>query len=457
MTVSLSRASFGAELRATILLALPLIGGQLASGGLVVVDALLAGHLGASVLAAVGIGTGFYSIAFMSALGVNGAVAPSVAQLDGAGRRRDVGPLFRQAMLVACGLGVILSLLLFFLLPILARQFGFAPRLEADIVVFLRAASPAGFAISVFACCRGLSEGLSLTRPTLAFTLLGLITLAPLGYVLMYGAFGMPGMGVLGSGLALAVTCAVQALGYALWIRFAPMYDGLGWEHASFRPDPAAIAALLRIGVPMAVALLLETTLFGVAGFAIGRFGDVAASGHQIALSVASFAFMVPLGISIAMTVRVGNAVGRNDADAVRRAGMAGGLLVMAVQTVSAITFLAVPHGIASLYTGVPEVVEGAAVLLGYAAIFQLSDGLQVAGIGGLRGLKDTRMPMFITAFAYWIVGMPTGLSLAFWAGWKAEGMWTGMIVGLTVAAALLCARFFVLSRRFSLALARVA
>jgi len=442
-----SRAALGRELRATVLLALPLIAGQLSTMAQNVVDVMLAGHLGAEVLGAVAVGTGVWNLAIMTAIGVMLALPPSVAQLDGARRRHEVGPLFRQAIWLALGLGVPLMLAVRWGGPLLVGLIGVPAGLAADVGRFLHAVSFGAPALCLFFACRGLSEGLSMPRPSMVVGVLGLLVLAPTGYVLMYGRLGLPMLGARGSGLAAAITCWVQATALAGWLRWSGRYRGLGWSGGRRRPDPAAILGLLRIGVPMAVTVLLESSLFSAASLAIGRFGPNAAASHQIALNVAALAFMVPLGLALAITVRVGNAVGRGDPAGVRRAGLLGMGLALAVQIVSSAAMLGGPRSIASLYTSDTAVLAGAATLLQFAGIFQLSDGLQVSANGALRGLKDTRIPMLVTAFAYWGVGMPLGLFLAFGQAWRAPGMWVGLIAGLSVAAALLAARFLALSR----------
>ena len=287
-------------------------------------------------------------------------------------------------------------------------------------------------------------------RPTLAFALLGLLVLAPVGYVLMYAPFGNPALGARGCALATVAACWAQLAGFVLWLRFSGHYRGLGWRQGPRGIDLRAIAGLLRIGVPMAVSMLLETSLFSAAGLAIGHFGEQQAASHQVALNVAAFSFMVPLGIAIATTVRVGNAAGRGDATGVRRAGFCGLGLALLVQAVSGGLMLAAPQAIASIYTSDPAVISGSIVLLRIAGIFQLSDGLQVAAMGALRGLKDTRVPMLITALSYWGIGFPLAMLLAFTMDWQAPGMWCGLIAGLTAAAGLLTARFSVLSRRLA-------
>jgi MATE family multidrug resistance protein len=429
------------EARATVRLALPLVAGQLAQMAGGVVEAMLAGHLGAEVLGAVAVGNSIWMLAIMALIGVMMAVSPSVAQLDGARRREETAALFVQATWIAVALGTALGVAVFAAGPALAGLVGIDPALDAGVRGFLRAVAWGAPAVGLFLACRGLSDGISRTRVSMGFALLGLAVLAPLGWALMYGRLGLPALGAQGAGIAAATMCWVQGLAFLAWVRLSPASAGLGWARARGRPDPAAIAALLRLGVPMAVSVLLEMALFSTAALLIARFGPAAVAGHQIAMNVAALCFMVPLGLGMAITVRVGNAVGRGDPPGVRRAVMAGLALVLATQAVSCSLLLALPRAIAGLYTNDPPVLGAAAGLLLMAAIFQFSDGIQVAANGALRGLKDTRVPMLITAISYWGVGMPAGLYFGFVAGLRTPGLWIGLIAGLTVAALLLSAR----------------
>jgi MATE family multidrug resistance protein len=425
----------------------PLIGGQLAAFGGNTVDVLLAGHLGARVLGAVAIGTNVFSLAIMTIVGVMMAMPPSVAQLDGAGRRGEAAALFRQAVWLGLGLGVVLQQALWWGGPLLIGAIGIDAGLAAEADAFVRAASFGLPGFGLFSACRGLTDGASRPRVTLAFTLANLVLLVPIGYALMYGAGPIPPLGALGCGIATAIVLTGMPLAFAVFLRTSPRFADFGWHAGPHRPSPGAIRAFLRVGAPMAVAVLLEVGLFNSAALVIGGFGDVAIASHQIALNVASMSFMVPLGLAMAITVRVGNAVGRGDRAGVRRAGLAGILLVLLTQSLSCTIMLALPATIARIYSSDAAVRAGAVTLLYLAGAFQFSDGIQVAAAGALRGLKDTRVPMLITALAYWGAGMPVGWLLAVRAGFAAPGMWVGLITGLTTAAVLLFLRFERLSR----------
>ncbi len=427
-------------------LALPLIAGQLSAVGMNAVDVALAGHYNARTLAAVAVGANVWVLAQVCAIGVMMALPPSVAHLDGGGERAKIGPLFRQALWLAAGMSVVLWFAVRHAQPLL-RLLGVEAALIGDVQAFLHALSWGAPALCGYFALRGLCEGSSWTRPTMLFGLLGLLMLGPLGYVLIYGKFGLPALGAEGSGIANAIVLWLQLLAFGIYVRFGSRFRDLHLFARLERPDFRALGHLLWIGVPMAVTLLMEAGMFVIAALLISRLGTVAIDGHQIAINVASVTFMVPLGLALAVTVRVGNAAGRGDARGVRYAGLCGVALTLATQCVSATLMLTIPHLIARIYTTNAAVIALAAQLLVLAGIFQFSDGIQVVSNSALRGLKDTRMPMAITLFAYWAVGMPLGWWLAFEAGWRAPGMWVGMIAGLSVAAALLFARFFRLAK----------
>ena len=434
------------ELREIFVLALPLILGQLSSIGMNVVDTLLAGHMNAHTLAAVAVGASLWSLAIVAAIGVMMALPPSVAQLAGAGRYERIGPLFRQTLWLALALGLVLLVAIRHA-GILLDAIGIEPAIVEDTQKFLRAIAWGAPALTGYFALRGLSEGMSLTRPTMYFGLLGLLLLAPMGYVLMYGKLGLPARGAQGSGMATAIVLWLQFSAFAIYLGSRKHYRAIGpFAHFEW-PHWQAIFGLLRLGVPMGVSILMEAGLFVASALLIGSLGATAIAGHQVAINVASVAFMLPLGVAMATTIRVGNAAGRGDAVGVRSAGYAGMTATLLTQTISSLLMALLPLAIAKLYTDDAAVAAMAVQLLLLAAIFQFSDGIQVTANGALRGLKDTTVPMIITTLAYWGVGMPIGYLLAFHHGYGARGMWMGMIAGLTAAAVLLFLRFARLTR----------
>ncbi len=437
---------WAAEAKATAVLALPSIGANVAAMSQNTAQIVLAGHLDATVLSAVSVGEAVWVFGFVAAIGLANALPPLVAQLDGAGRRDEAGALFRQALLLAVMNGVLLAAAAGLGGPALLRSSVLDPALAAGAANFLWAISLGVPAFTLFLACRGLSDGLAMPRAGLVVELCGLAAVVPLGWALAYGRLGLPGLGAAGFGLATSVMLWGQLAGMAAWLRWSGRYPSQG--SGPVRPEWRTMSSLLRLGLPIAASILLEASLFSVSALAIAHFGVIPSAGHQVALAAAALSFMVPLGLSTAVTVRVGQAAGRRDRAAVRRAGLTGLGLAVAFECVTCALFVTAPGAIVGLFTGDAAVAAAAVPLLRLAGVFQLSDGVQVVASGALRGVKDVLAPVAITAMAYWVVGMTAALLLAFTAGWQAVGMWTGLIAGLTTAAVLLTARFVVVSAR---------
>lgn len=437
------------ELGRTLSLALPLVIAQLLTVGMNVVDTMLSGHLGKDVLSAVTMGFPIWVVAQLVVIGVLLALTPAVAQRDGAGKRHEVGAIFRQAVWIALGLGVLLAVGLRHAEPLL-RLAGVDEEIVPRSLLFLRAISWGAPALALLFTCKNTSDGLSKTKPMMFISGLGVLVLLPVAWILMYGKFGFPRLEAEGAGYAYTVVLWLQALAFLSILRWHPAYRGARLFERFDAPHPATVLRLLSVGVPMGVAIFMEGTLFVVTALVAGSFGKVAASAHGIAINVASVTFMVPLGVAMATTVRVGNAVGRKDASGVAWSAGAGLSLAMGAQLVAAVLLFLVPAAIAGLYTEDTAVLGMAIGLIGLAAIFQLSDGAQVLANGALRGLEDVKIPAVITIVAYWGVGLPVGLWLGKAQGRGPSGLWVGLIVGLSVAGLLLGARFVHQARRLA-------
>jgi MATE family multidrug resistance protein len=437
---------------ATLRLAGPLIGGQLAYLGLSVIDTVMAGNLSAETLAAVAVGSSLWASLNVFLLGVLMSVSAFVAQDDGEGTdeaRARIAPFTRQALWVALGLAAVTMVEAHSVRPLLTAM-DIPAALVPTITGYLRALTWGMPAWTLYLTLRFFSEGLGATRPTLWIGLLGLPANAFANWVLMYGGLGMPALGAVGCGHATAVVWCLELVAMAVYVALHPRYR----EHTLFgrfdAPQLATVREILRVGLPVGVALVAEVGMFTAVAVVMGSLGTVTVAGHQVALNFTALLFMIPLGVSMAVTVRVANAVGRRDAEGVRRAGWVGVGLALVIQSVNALLMLTLPRSIAGLYTDDPAVISTAARLLFFAALFQISDGLQISSSGALRGLKDTRVPMLVTGVAYWGVGLPTGLVLAFPVGLGAQGLWIGLITGLTVAAVPLCWRFAAVSGRLA-------
>jgi MATE family multidrug resistance protein len=428
------------EMRVSFVLALPLALGQLAAMLMSVVDSILAGQHGLQTLAAVTVGSSIWTVALLICVGVLMAIPPSVAQLNGAGRRREIGPLWRQAAWIAAVMGVLLMALVW-QSPRLLDWIGIVAEVRPQAAAFLRAISFGAPALSLYFCFRYLSEGLAWTPPTMVFGIAGLVLLIPLGYALMFGVGPIAGRGAAGLGYATALVLWLQAIGFLAYLRFSRRFDDLELFARFDRPDWPVIRGLLALGLPMGISIFMEGSLFVATALLIGRIGAVDVAAHQIALNVASVCFMLPLGIAMATTVRVGHAAGAEDLPAVRWAVAAGFALGALTQAAAAMLLIFGGAWISRLYTEDAAVAALAITLMRYAAVFQLPDGIQVLSSGALRGLKDTRVPMLITIFAYWCVGLPLGGWFGLHLNGRAPGLWIGLILGLAVAALLLALR----------------
>ena len=430
-----------AEVRATLALAGPLVAAQLLAMSMGVVDTWLAGNLGTEVLAAVAIGTQIWVLAMLLVFGLLLALTPTAAQLDGAGRRDAVGAVFRQGLWMALVIGLLLAWAMRYSVPLL-EWLAVDPAIIPEARRFINAISFGLPALALATACAKLSDGLSLTRPAMYFSALALLVLTPLAWALMYGRLGLPALGAAGAGYAHAIAMWVQALAFLIYVVRRERYRSAGLFSRFDWPDLRIQLELLRTGAPMALALFMEGSLFVLVALMVGSLGEVTTAAHAIAITVASITFMVPLGIAMAATVRVGNAVGRRDARGIVRAAWAGLALVLVTQSVSIALMVWLPRPIAALFSADPEVVALAVTLLMFAAIFQFSDGIQTLSAGLLRGLNDTAIPALITIVAYWGIGLPVARWLGLERGLGAPGLWIGLIAGLSAAALLLALRF---------------
>lgn len=427
------------ELRATLVLAVPLALTQLTQMAMGFVDVVMIGRLGPQAMAAGVVGTSVFFSLLMVCMGVVMAVNPMVSQAVGAGDERAVGRSLRQGLWLATLLGLPLVALLSQAETLLLWA-GQEPATAELGGAYIRAISWGAIPNLWYTALRGFAEGLGRPRPILIVTVVAAFANAGINWVLIYGELGFPALGLVGAGVGSAIVMTLLCFGLLGMIRL----DGAMWRRADLvhlrRPDPEALRDLFRLGWPIGISFGLEAGLFTVSTLLIGLVGTAALAAHQIAINAASVTFMVPLGVAMATTVRVGQAAGAGDRLGAGRAGWTGIGMGAAFMTLSALLFWLRPEWVVYVYMGAAteesaEVVRLAAVLLGVAAIFQLFDGVQATAGGALRGLKDTRTPMLVGAVAYWGIGMTTALVLGFRVGLGAVGVWWGLTVGLGAAA----------------------
>jgi MATE family multidrug resistance protein len=436
-----------ADVRAICVLALPLIGTNLSIIGMQFADTVMAGQLGARDLAALSVGVGFYHLFLLAGLGTLMAVSPSIAHAFGADDARGVTRYCRQAWWLALALAVLLVTGLMqvdYVLPAI----GISPEILPTAIGYVHAMAWGMPALLGFLSLRYTTEGLGRTKPIMYFGFLGLAANIVGNWIFMYGKFGMPQLGAVGCGVATAISEWLMFLALLTYMRRHRAYRAFQFFARIDPPDWRVLRELTRIGAPIAGSVLAEGGLFVCAALMIGGMGATLTAGHQIALNYASFMFMVPLAISSATTIHVGHTLGRGEQERGRLAGLLGIGMCATVMALSAVGILLFSDGIARLYTNDPAVREIAAGLLLLAAIFQLSDGVQVGAAGALRGFKDTAIPMTMCIFSYWIVGFPLAYIFGVQQGGGPPSVWMGFIAGLSVAATLLVSRYLYISRR---------
>jgi MATE family multidrug resistance protein len=444
-------ASLGAEIRATAALALPLALTQLGQIAINTTDVLFLGRLGAQSLAAATLAIALFHVLLVSCMGVATATAPLVAQALGARQPRRARRVIRQGLWVTLAITLPAVGFLWMAEPILIG-IGQDPVLAGMAASFMHTlcwALPFGVALIVM---RNFVTAFERTVPIMVVMGLGVAVNALLNWLLVFGHWGFPRLGMAGSGLASTLVNAAMFTGLAAYASQVQPFRRYAVLSRFWRPDWSIFREILKVGLPIGGMLLMEVGLFAGAAFLMGWIGTYEVAAHQIAIQIASTSFMVPLGVSMAATVRVGLAVGAGDLPAARRAGFVACAMGAAFMTGCALLFWLAPHRLTGLFLS-PEDAAASAVLglaatfLMMAAVFQLVDGLQVIGAGALRGLNDTRTPMLFAALGYWAVGFPSCILIGFGLDWGGVGIWAGLALSLLVVALLMVGRFERLTR----------
>nr|WP_232374588.1 MATE family efflux transporter [Pseudomonas chlororaphis] len=432
------------ELRSLLALALPIMIAQLATTAMGFVDAVMAGRVSPRDLAAVALGNSIWIPVFLLMTGTLLATTPKVAQRVGAGTFGEIGPLVRQALWLALVVGLSASLILVNAEPIL-HLMKVDPELIGPCMEYLHGIASGMPAVALYYVLRCFSDALGRTRPSMVMGLCGLALNIPINYVFIYGHLGVPAMGGVGCGWATAIVMWAMMLGMAAWTRWAPAYQSSQLFKRFDWPQWAVIKRLLGVGLPIGVAVFAESSIFAVIALLIGSLGATVVAGHQIALNISSLLFMIPYSLGMAVTVRVGQALGAGNPHQARFAAGVGLGAALAFALFSASLILLLRESIASIYTPDTAVIQVAAMLIVYAALYQFSDAIQVICAGALRGYQDTRVTMVLTLLAYWGIGLPVGyvLGLTDWFGPASgpSGLWEGLIAGLSCAALMLSIR----------------
>ncbi|AUL72607.1 MATE family multidrug exporter [Pseudoalteromonas sp. 13-15] len=437
------------EAKRLISLALPVFLAQVTLILMSVVDTIMAGQVSPTDLAALSIATGIWNPLLLALQGILLALTGIIAQFTGANDKKGISHYFQQALYLTVLL-CITGFSIAYLANIIILQLDTSPAIASLAFDYIQFVKWGVFGFLFFTTYRNMTEGMGMTKPAFYISLLGLAVNIPANYIFINGLFGLPAYGGAGCGIATAIVLTVMALAQVTYCQMSKKIDAKGLLTPFEKPNITTIATITKLGIPISLATFFEVTLFACIPLFIAHLGAVAVSGHQIAASVTALLFMMPLSLSIAISIRIGNLYGQNKFEQLKIAVSTSYLLSILIALFLAfITFIG-RDVISQLYTDSPAVIALATSIMILACIYQLPDALQVAANGILRGLKHTAPISYITFISYWLIGFSLGYVLArtdiIVPAMGPHGFWIGIIVGLTVAAILL---MITVSKRF--------
>ena len=433
----------------TFRIAYPVMLSQLGHILVGIADSVMVGRIGAEPLAAASLANSIFHVLLMFGIGLSYGITPLVAQADGEGDDHKITRLLRHGLILCLLAGTGLFLLLFSgssVLKYLDQPFEVVELAGPYLIIIAVSIVPLMF----FQSFKQFAEGLSSTRQTMFITIASNVINVGLNYVLIFGKFGFPALGLNGAGWATLASRVFMAFAMFGFVYFAPSFTKFRDGFSLNKIRATYFKPMLKIGFPSGIQFVFEVGAFSFAAIMMGWLGTLPLAAHQIAISLVSLSYMMASGISAAATVRVGNHVGKKDQVNLGRAGNTGFMMVVVFMVCCALLFVAFHDFLPKLYVDDPTVISMAGSLIIVAAIFQISDGVQVVGLGALRGMSDVRVPTIITLFAYWVLAIPVSYLFGFIWGMGPEGVWYGLLAGLSVAALMLLGRFRFLVRRFS-------
>ncbi|TXK49838.1 MATE family efflux transporter [Pontibacter qinzhouensis] len=423
------------------LLAYPVVLSQLGHIMVSVFDSLMVGQIGTLPLAAASLGNSVFVVMMMFGIGVSMSITPLIASADGRGNPTRISLWLLNGLVSNVLLGLLVMVAGYFLSPGLSLLN--QPEAVVELAIpYIRILFYSMVPLMVFQAFRQFTEGLSLTKQAMYISVVANSLNIVFNYILIYGKLGFPAMGLVGAGWATFISRIIMALlmgGYVLYAkRFAMYRHYLNLRHLSL----IHMSRIFKLGLPISLQMLFEVGAFSFSAIMIGWIGASELAAHQIAINIASVSYMMASGIAAAATIRVGNQKGLGNIRAMRMAGFSSFLMAIVFMIGSGLLMVTFNRLIPMLYIDDPAVIAIASQLLIIAALFQISDGVQVVGLGTLRGLEDVRIPSLVSFVAYWIIGLPLGYLLCFKLGVGVNGIWAGLLIGLSVAAVLLFWRF---------------
>jgi len=430
---------FRSELRPTLRLALPLILAEVGWMSMVIVDTMMVGRLpySAEAIGAVSISSSLFIVFVFFGEGLLIGLDTLVSQSFSAGRREDCHRSLINGIYISFALAPFLAIPVW-IIPQYFERFGVTHPVAVLAAPYMRTLSAGLLPLLLYFAVRRTLQGMNMVRP-IAFALVtaNLVNLAG-NYVLIFGKLGFPAYGVTGSGIATCISRAYLTLVLIVYLLWYDQHHKTELLKTPVQPDLTRIRQLITLGFPAALQLTAEVSVFALVASLIARLGAVAQAGHQIALNTVAFTYMIPLGLSSAAAVRVGQALGRRSPVDARNAGNTAILLGASFMSTMSVVLLVFPRIIARIYTADETVIHSATTLLVAGAAFQLFDGVQTVATGALRGSGDTRTPMLCHFSAYWLIGLPLGAWLCFRRHWGALGLWVGLSLSLILIGILL-------------------
>ncbi len=438
---------YSTEFKKNMKIAYPVMLGQLGQVTVGIVDSLMIGRLGTSNLAAVSVANGIFFIILIFGIGLSTAITPLVAQADGESNPKKAAGILSHGLILNTILSILMTVAVFAVLPLLYKLN--QPKEVIDLAIpYLKIITLSFIPLMIYQSVKQFAEGLSFTKPGMYATLIGNVVNTVLNYMFIFGKFGAPELGIVGAGIGTLVSRVVMLIViYFLVIKKDAFKETL--QYFSFKNIETAIfSRLAKLGVPTGLQMVFEVGAFVAAVFIAGLISKEAIASNQIAQSLISISYMLATGFGSAATVRVGNQIGLKDYKMLKKAGISNMVLVTLMMMIFGLIFIFASDFLPSLYIDDAEVISITASLLGVAALFQLSDGIQVVGLGALRGLQDVKIPTYITFVAYWVIALPLSYVFALKLNYGAMGIWMGLGVGLTLSAIFNLHRFLKISNR---------
>ncbi len=427
----------GSEVRALLRLAIPVVLSELAWMMMSVVDTIMVGRLSPEAIGAVGLSSSLYYIPALFGIGLLLGLDALVSQAHGRGDDDDCRRWLMQGLYIALSFSVPVMIIVFGI-PRLLPLWGTNPAVEGQTTAYLRLLNWGTPFLLAYGCFRRYLQGMGVVKPvTFALVTANLINLAG-NWLLIYGHFGFPALGVRGSALSTVAARMYMALFLLVVAVLHERKRGLALFTKFPQPNRQRIVRILRLGGPAATQMIFEIGAFGAATVIAAKLSPEALAAHQVALNIASVTYMVPLGIAAASAVAVGHAVGAGDPARARRAGWLAIFMAIGFMALMAVLLIAFPTAICRIYSPDPRVLAIGVPLLALAAAFQIFDGIQTAATGSLRGLGHTKAPMILNFIGYWVIGLPLGYFLCFHTGLGVFGVWIGLTLALVFIAALI-------------------